>query len=101
MEPLDDDCDMDAAYDEVRRVFGLSAVGRAVLCEKTLDAVCRAAEAYLGPHLAEAKTFKVRSKRSDKKFPMTSMELSAEVGAYLLDLYPHLKVFPVFLLLHK
>ena len=92
VEPLDEDCDVEAAYDEVRRIFGLSAVGKAVLCEKTLEAICRASEGYLGPQLSEARTFKVRSKRSDKKFPMTSMELSAEVGAYLLDHHPHLKV---------
>ncbi len=92
IEPQDDSCDVDSAFDEVLRVFGLSAVGKAVLCEKSLSAISNTAVDYLGPVLETASTFKVRSKRSDKQFPMTSMELSAEVGAFILDHYPHLKV---------
>ena len=92
VEPLTDSCDIDRAYDEFKRIFGLSAVGRAAICEKDLDAISRCAVSYLGSQLANAKTFKVKSKRADKKFPMTSMELSAEVGAYILDNYPHLTV---------
>ena len=92
VEPLTDSCDIDRAYDEFKRIFGLSAVGRAAICEKDLDEISRCAVSYLGSQLANAKTFKVKSKRADKKFPMTSMELSAEVGAYILDNYPHLTV---------
>ena len=39
-----------------------------------------------------AKTFKVESKRADKSFPMTSIELSQYVGGMIHDAYPHLKV---------
>ena len=92
IEPQDESCNIDAAFDEVRTVFGLSAVGKAVLCEKSLVAISNTAVDYLGQELEQASTFKVKSKRSDKKFPMTSMELSAEVGAYILDHYPHLRV---------
>lgn len=92
VEPLSEECDIDAAYDEFKRVFGLSAVGRAIVCKKELKDICEGAVSYLGPQLSRAKTFKVKSKRADKKFPMTSMELSAEVGGYILSHYPHLKV---------
>ena len=92
IEPQDESCNIDAAFDEVRTVFGLSAVGKAVLCEKSLVAISNTAVDYLGQELEQASTFKVKSKRSDKKFPMTSMELSAEVGAYILDHYPQSQV---------
>ena len=92
IEPLNDEADIDSAYDEVGRVFGLSALVRAAVCDKDLDSVCRTAEEYLGGRLDRAVSFKVNSKRADKKFPMTSMELSREVGAYLIEKHPHLKV---------
>ena len=38
------------------------------------------------------RAFKVETKRSDKKFPLKSPEISAEVGAALLDAYPNLHV---------
>ena len=84
--------DGDAAFERIRTTFGLAAVTRAVGCEKTLESICETAEAVLGEQLAGAKTFKVMSKRADKSFPMTSMELSAQVGGYLLQRHHHLKV---------
>lgn len=42
--------------------------------------------------LAGFKTFKVESKRADKKFPLGSMEISREVGAALLRANPHISV---------
>jgi thiamine biosynthesis protein ThiI len=47
---------------------------------------------YLADQLREAKTFKVEGKRADKKFPLTSPELSAEVGGAILSKFPHLRV---------
>lgn len=92
IEPQNDDADIDLAYDEIKRVFGLSAIVKAAVCEKDLEAICDTAERYLGSALDRAGTFKVNSKRADKKFPLTSMELSREVGAYLLERHPGLKV---------
>lgn len=47
---------------------------------------------YLNDTLAGFKTFKVESKRADKKFPLGSMEISREVGAALLRANPHISV---------
>ena len=52
----------------------------------------RTAQEYLGDKLSAAKTFKVESKRADKSFPMTSIQLSQYVGGELDELYPNLKV---------
>lgn len=43
------------------------------------------------PNFAAAKTFKVESKRGDKKFPMTSTEISQHVGGELADLFPDVR----------
>ena len=36
-------------------------------------------------------TFKVNTRRANKSYPMHSMEMSMEVGAYLLDHMPNMR----------
>ena len=85
------DCDMDSAFDAVKAIFGVLSVARAAACTKDKDAVVETAIAYLGPELEAARSFKVESKRADKRFPMGSIELSQYVGGMLHERYPHLK----------
>ena len=85
-----DGADIDGMYDEMRRVFGLAAVGRAAVCEKTMEAVSEAAREYIPQFLMGKKTFKVESKRSDKSFPLKSPQISAEVGGVILDAMAHM-----------
>ena len=92
VEPQEEDCDLDGAYAACRQVFGIVAATRARSCPKDKDAVFHCARNYLGAQLQAARTFKVETKRADKKFPMNSMEISQYVGGLLHDEYPHLKV---------
>ena len=92
MEPEEDGADLDLAFERVSKVFGLAAVSRSAVCEKDFDAICRTAESYLGDSLRHAVTFKVEARRSDKTFPMDSPALMRELGAYLLERHPRLKV---------
>ena len=92
VEPADESCDMDAAYEAMKHVFGVIGLSRAKACEKTKEAMLETARSYLGDRLAAARTFKVESKRADKTFPMTSIALSQWVGGELDDLYPNLTV---------
>ncbi len=92
VEPQSDDCDMEAAWNACRQVFGIAAVARAVPCEKTVDAIVEAARTYLADAFAVAKSFKVESKRADKMFPMNSIQLSQAVGGDLAELFPHVAV---------
>lgn len=80
------------AYSRVGKTFGIANLSRAAVCAKQLTEINSVAETYLQTALQNAKTFKVTAKRSDKTFPLNSMELSREVGGYLLGRYPHLKV---------
>jgi thiamine biosynthesis protein ThiI len=91
VEPIDN-CDMDGAYEAVKSIFGIVSVSRAAACEKDKDLIFETAKQYLGDALSRAKSFKVESKRSDKRFPMTSIQLSQYVGGLLNDEYPHVKV---------
>ncbi|USF25564.1 putative tRNA sulfurtransferase [Firmicutes bacterium ASF500] len=92
VEPMNDDCDMDGAWEALTKVFGVVGLSRARACEKDKDAILSAAQEYLGDRLSAARTFKVETKRADKTFPMTSIQLSQYVGGELDELYPNLKV---------
>ncbi len=92
VEPMTEECDMDAAWEALTRVFGVVGLSRARACGKDKDEILAAARAYLDPKLRAARTFKVETKRADKSFPMTSIQLSQYVGGELDELFPDLKV---------
>ena len=92
VEPMDGGCDMDGAWEALTKVFGVVGLSRARACEKDKDAILSAAREYLDDKLSAARTFKVETKRADKTFPMTSIQLSQYVGGELDELYPDLKV---------
>lgn len=60
--------------------------------EKDFEKIKDVALDYLSDVLPYAKTFKVFAKRSDKKFPMTSPEITRELGGFLLSKFNNLKV---------
>lgn len=91
-EPVDDDIDFDEAVNQVSRVFGIVGFSVAAVCEKDIEEIKRTTLEFLGDDLRHVRTFKVNGKRSDKKFPMTSPEIAAEVGAHILSNIHPLKV---------
>ena len=92
VEAREDNADIDAAFEALQNVFGIVALVRAAACEKDKDAIAALAKEYLRDEMLRAKSFKVESKRSDKSFPMTSIELSQYVGGELNEAYPDVKV---------
>lgn len=92
IEPQDASCDMDGAFEAMKAVFGIIALSRAVSCEKDPEAIARKAIDYLSDDMRTAKSFKVEAKRSDKRFPMTSIELSQYVGGELSEAFPETAV---------
>ena len=92
VEPMDESCDVDGAWEACRSIFGVVSLCRCRPCEKNLDAIFEAVENYLGDDLDCAKSFKVESKRSDKRFPMTSIQLSQEIGGRLAEAHPTVEV---------
>ena len=92
VEPMREDCDMDAAFEAMKKVFGIVGVSRARACDKDKDAILAACKEYLDGQLRTARTFKVETKRADKTFPMNSIQLSQYVGGELHEAYDNLEV---------
>ena len=92
VEPMNDECDVDGAWEACRSIFGVVRLCRCRPCEKNTDAIFNTIEEYLGDELDCAKSFKVESKRSDKAFPLNSIQLSQEIGGRLAEAHPHVEV---------
>ena len=92
VEPQNELCDMDGMYDAAKKVFGIVGVNRAAVCEKNMESIVATAKTYLPEKLAGKRTFKVDAKRADKKFPLKSPEISAEIGGVILSTVRGIKV---------
>ena len=92
VEPEDELADMDAAFDALSKTFGVVALSRAAACEKDEDAIAKLAIEYLRDDMLAAESFKVETKRSDKSFHLTSIQLSQYVGGLLAEAYPETRV---------
>ena len=92
VEPMDDMCDMDGMYEAAKKVFGIVGVNRAAVCEKNMDSIMAMAREYLPEKLQGKRTFKVDAKRSDKRFPLGSPEISREIGGVILSTVRGIKV---------
>ncbi|MBR5712478.1 MAG: tRNA 4-thiouridine(8) synthase ThiI [Lachnospiraceae bacterium] len=86
--------DYDDTVEAISRVFGVSGycpveIERSTAWEDILEACGR----YVEEHISDRNvTFKVFCKRGDKSYPKTSPEICAEVGEYLLNRFPEMKV---------
>ena len=92
IKPLGDCIDLDEAQIRVSRIFGIAALSRARVAPKDIEIICSQTVSYLRERLEEINTFKVEAKRADKAFPLKSPEICEEVGAYVLEQFPHLRV---------
>ena len=88
VEPKDDECDIEAAFESCKKVFGIIAVSKALPCEKDIQKIIAAAKNYLACEMRTARSFKVESKRADKTFPLTSIQISQQVGGALHQAFP-------------
>ncbi|MBR4720419.1 MAG: tRNA 4-thiouridine(8) synthase ThiI [Clostridia bacterium] len=76
---------IDLVTERLAKVFGVVSIVKASVCEKTIESIENTAKAYLKDDLISGKRFKVEAKRSDKTFPLNSIEISMEVGGFLDD----------------
>ena len=81
--------DLQECISRVTKVFGIYSVSPAVEMEKDLEAISeKAIEMMRG----KEGSFKVFGRRSDKSFPLNSMEIGMEVGGRVLQSNPKLWV---------
>ena len=92
IEPQDDFCDLDGMFESAKRLFGIAAVSRAAVAEKSMEDLMAIAKSYIPAFLEGKRTFKVEAKRSDKTFPLSSPEISREVGGAILSAMPRMRV---------
>ncbi len=90
--PQNDECDMEGMYNAARRVFGIIAVNRAAVCEKTMESIVETVKSYLPEKLSGKRTFKVDARRADKTFPLKTPEISRDIGGVILSLVRGIKV---------
>ncbi|GAB6087016.1 tRNA 4-thiouridine(8) synthase ThiI [Alkaliphilus crotonatoxidans] len=87
-------------YDEkqlierIKKVFGVTLISPAKRFPVELDKIKEVAleELKFQEQTRGIRTFKVESKRVDKSFPLSSLELSREIGGYLLSKQEQVKV---------
>ena len=87
-----EEADIDEVINRLQKIFGISAIQRCAVFPKDFSVIAENAPEYLREALEGAKTFKVESKRSDKAFPMKTPEIQQELGAVILDAFPHIGV---------
>ncbi len=86
--------DYDAVITELTKTFGVVGVCPVShIQDKTIEGIKEAAVKFIGENYPDRNfTFKVDTRRADKSYPMTSMEVDADVGEALLDAYTEMKV---------
>ncbi len=92
IEPTDEFADIDGMFETASKVFGIVGISRCAVCEKDMKRIEETVREYVPQFLEGKKTFKVIAKRSDKRFPLDSMQICAEVGGYVLSSVPHIRV---------
>lgn len=94
IEPRDDDYDIEEAVERLKKVFGIVSLSIVYKCPSDFDAIKEMSVSVVGKLFEEkrCKTFKVETKRANKKFPLKSPEISREVGGAILSNYNFLRV---------
>lgn len=89
-----DNYDYDETVDALKRVFGIASICPVVQVDDyEWDSLTKSVSDYVEQTYPDKNfTFKVEAKRSNKSYPYTSPEICIEMGAYLLDCFPGLKV---------
>jgi thiamine biosynthesis protein ThiI len=82
-----EDYDYESIIEEARKVFGIVALTPAIKMENDYDKLKEAALDLVKEKIEfeDVKTFKVESKRTDKSFRLNSMEMSRDIGGYILS----------------
>ncbi len=88
--------DYERAVSALTKVFGIHSLSPAAETGKTVEEICGMSADLMREYMRKCgiknTTFKVNAKRADKRFPLNSMQICAEVGAYLLKSVEGLKV---------
>lgn len=89
VEPLEEsEIDVQDVLDRLSRIFGIVGIAYGLKEEGVSLEIAKHLALLQMKEVCEKNKqilFKVETKRADKRFPMTSMEVSSEIGGYLLE----------------
>lgn len=86
------DHDLEPILDQLKEVFGLVGFSPALRVKPDFEEIKQAALYLLQSQPDEIKTFKIESKRADKRFPIGSQEMNQQVGKFVLPRVPRFRV---------
>ncbi len=110
IEPKDEDFNFDKAIEKLIAVFGIVSVSIAIKIDSNFEVIKEQSLIMAQKHAddliktagfsqtgnreghSDTISFKVEAKRGNKSFPMKSPEICAELGGYLLENIPTLRV---------
>jgi thiamine biosynthesis protein ThiI len=86
--------DMEQIIEKTRKVFGIVVISPSIKVKKDQQLIKNKAKELFGCLLKKGniKTFKINTKRSDKSFPIKSMDFSAMIGEEILNAYSDVSV---------
>lgn len=91
---VNSDYDFDEAVSAMQKVFGVTGICPVLtLKDEGFEKLTQDIVEFFGRVYPDRnKTFKVNARRARKNYPMDSMEVNMELGHFLLEAYPELKV---------
>jgi thiamine biosynthesis protein ThiI len=94
VESSDRDFDIEEAIIRLRKIFGIASVSPVAKVPSEYGIIKDTSLKVVGELLSKKSlfTFKVEAKRGDKKFPLNSPQICADVGGHVLKNFPQLKV---------
>ena len=94
LERLDGEMDFDFIIPKVTCVFGILGVSPAIrFDDQSIENVCQIALSHMKSlYGGKNISFKVDTRRADKRYPIKSNDVSAYVGEYILNNMPELRV---------
>jgi len=76
----------------LQRVFGISSISPVVKTKQTEEAIKETALQVISSIQPQPRTFRVETRRADKRYNISSMEVSRRVGGYILRQLEGIKV---------
>ncbi|ADU74215.1 thiamine biosynthesis protein ThiI [Acetivibrio thermocellus AD2] len=94
IEPLEENYDFDEALKLLSKVFGIVSVSTVWKIDSDFECIKENSVKMVKDLINREgyKTFKVETKRGNKRFPMDSPEISRQLGGYILRNVPELSV---------
>ncbi|USG67236.1 tRNA 4-thiouridine(8) synthase ThiI [Brevibacillus ruminantium] len=84
--------DAEAVMERLKRVFGISSFSPTIQVEQDAEVIKEKSLEMIRQIQPEPKTFRVETRRADKRFPTPSMEMNRLVGTHILRNLPAIKV---------